>query len=124
MTISYKKQMSYDVKRGEMYFADLNPIIGSEQGGVRPVLIIQNDAGNRHSPTVVVAAITSKTKKSVLPTHYTLPVESGLEVSSIVLLEQVRTIDKLRLERYIGQLDETTMKGIDCALAVSIGIDK
>jgi mRNA interferase MazF len=116
--------MSYDVKRGEMYFADLNPIIGSEQGGVRPVLIIQNDAGNRHSPTVVVAAITSKTKKSVLPTHYTLPVESGLEVSSIVLLEQVRTIDKLRLERYIGQLDEATMKGIDCALAVSMGIDK
>jgi mRNA interferase MazF len=114
--------MLKQVKRGEMYYADLDPAIGSEQSGFRPVLIIQNDTGNRHSPTVVIAAITGKPKKTNMPTHYMIPVESGLEAPSVVLLEQVRTIDKCRLEQYIGHLDESTMKGIDQAIAVSLGL--
>ena len=108
------------VKRGEIYYADLDPIKGSEQGGERPVLIISNDTGNRHSSTVVIAAITGKLKKTRLPTHYMLPAMRGLHIPSAVLLEQIRTIDKGRLDAYIGTLDEITMEGIDRALAVSI----
>ena len=115
--------MHTQIKRGEMYYADLSPVIGSEQAGVRPVLVIQNDTGNRHSPTVVVAAITGKGKKIALPTHYPIPIGNGLEIPSQALLEQVRTIDKSRLRQYIGRLDETTMKGIGRALAVSMGLE-
>ncbi len=115
--------MPCEVKRGEMYYADLNPIVGSEQDGIRPVVIIQNDMGNRHSPTVIVAAITGRSKKPYMPTHVALPAGNGLEIPSTALLEQLRTIDKRRLLGYIGQLDEPTMKGIDFGLAVSLGID-
>jgi len=114
--------MSKQVKRGEMYYADLSPAVGSEQDGIRPVLVIQNDLGNRYSPTVVVAIITGQPKKTHLPIHYLLPAENGLEIPSQVLLEQIRTIDKSRMGRYIGRLDERTMKGIDRALAVSMGL--
>ena len=114
--------MPFTVKRGEIYLADLSPVIGSEQDGVRPCLIIQNARGNRYSPTVVVAAITGRTKKTVLPTHYPLSTEHGLERPSVVLLEQVRTVDKSRLGQYIGQLDDTDMRGVDRAIAVSMGI--
>ena len=105
-----------------MYFADLSPVVGSEQDGFRPVLILQNDTGNRHSPTVVVAPITGKPKKITLPTHYLIPAKNGLKTPSIALLEQIRTIDKRRLFQYIGRLDETTMMGIGHALAVSLGL--
>lgn len=115
--------MKKPIKRGGMYYADLGPVVGSEQDGFRPVLIIQNDAGNRCSPTVVVAAITGAGKKNGLPTHYPLPAENGLDMPSQVLLEQVRTIDKRRLRHWIGRLDETTMKGIDRALAASMGLE-
>ena len=114
--------MPRQIKRGEMYYADLSPSVGSEQDGFRPVLVIQNNTGNRHSPTVVVAAITGRPKKN-LPTHYLLPAGNGLEMPSIVLLEQVRTIDKLRLGSYIGWLDDNTMQGIDRAIAVSMGLE-
>jgi len=114
--------MAEQVKRGEMYTAALNPVIGSEQGGYRPVLILQNDIGNQHSPTVIVAAITGKTKRTSMLTHYPLPKENGLRIPSIVLLEQIQTIDKCRLRYYVGRLGETTMKGIDRAIAVSIGL--
>lgn len=115
--------MSFEVRRGEMYFADLSPAVGSEQDGCRPVLILQNDTGNQHSPTVVIAAITGKPKKTKLPTHYMLPAMRGLYIPSVVLLEQIRTIDKSRLQTYIGTLDEITMRGIDRAFAVSMGLD-
>jgi len=116
--------MVTQIKRGEMYYADLGPVVGSEQDGFRPVLVIQNDVGNRHSPTVVVAAITGKVRNTGMPTHYTLPAGSGLDIPSIVMLEQVRTIDKLRLCDYIGRLGDETMKGVDRAIAVSMGIGK
>ena len=115
--------MPFQVRRGEMYFADLSPTVGSEQDGVRPVLVVQNDRGNQHSPTVVVAAITGKQKRKNLPTHFMLPAMRGLSIPSVVLLEQLRTIDKSRLQTYIGTLDEITMRGVDRALAVSMGID-
>jgi len=115
--------MAFEVRRGEMYFADLSPAIGSEQDGIRPVLIMQNDTGNRHSPTVVIAAITGKPKKTKLPTHYMLPAMRGLYIPSVVLLEQIRTIDKSRLQTYIGTLDEITMKGVDRAFTVSLGLN-
>ena len=110
--------------RGELYYADLEPGIGSEQHGNRPVLIIQNDVGNKHSPTVIVAAVTSKVgAKPKLPTHYFLEAGTlGLKAPSIVLLEQLRTIDKRRLEDYIGKLNGRQLKGIDHALAVSVGL--
>ena len=114
--------MIKEIKRGDLYFADLSPAVGSEQNGYRPVIIIQNNVGNKYSPTVVIAAITSKpNKKPDMPTHY--PVTgSGLETSSIALLEQIQTIDKRRLDRYIGQLNENSMKGIDRAIAISLGL--
>jgi mRNA interferase MazF len=111
------------VKRGDIYYADLSPVVGSEQGGMRPVLIVQNDTGNRHSPTVIAAAITSRLDKARLPTHITLPSGSvGLNRESVVLLEQIRTLDKSRLRERMGKLDERTMTAVDNALAVSFGL--
>jgi len=115
--------MPFEVRRGEMYFADLSPTIGSEQYGYRPVLVLQNDRGNKHSPTTVVAAITGKPKKR-LPTHYMLPALRGLSIPSVVLCEQIKTIDKKRLLTHIGTLDEITMMRIDRCLSVSMGIEK
>jgi mRNA interferase MazF len=114
------------VKRGEIYYADLSPVVGSEQGGVRPVLIIQNDTGNRYSPTVIAAAITSQTGKARLPTHIELPVEQecGLTRDSLVLLEQVRTLDKRRLRERMGRVDDQVMEKIDTAIAVSFGLSQ
>ena len=116
--------MDTSVKRGEIYYADLSPVVGSEQGGVRPVLIIQNDTGNRYSPTVIAAAITSQTGKARLPTHIELPVEEecGLTKDSVVLLEQVRALDKRRLRERMGRVDERVMEKIDTAIAVSFGL--
>ena len=116
--------MDTSVKRGEIYYADLSPVVGSEQGGVRPVLIIQNDTGNRYSPTVIAAAITSQTGKARLPTHIELPVqqECGLTKDSVVLLEQVRTLDKRRLRERMGRVDDQVMEKIDTAIAVSFGL--
>ena len=112
------------VKRGEIYYADLSPVVGSEQGGVRPVLIVQNDTGNRYSPTVIAAAITSQTGKARLPTHIELPVAEscGLTKDSVVLLEQVRTLDKKRLRERMGRVEEPIMEKIDTAIGVSFGL--
>ena len=116
--------MDTSVKRGDIFYADLSPVVGSEQGGTRPVLIIQNDTGNRHSPTVIAAAITSQTGKARLPTHITLAGHDvGLTKDSIVLLEQVRTIDKRRLREHMGHADEALMDQIDNAIAVSFGLN-
>ena len=111
------------VKRGDIFYADLSPVVGSEQGGMRPVLIVQNDTGNKHSPTVIAAAITSQTGKARLPTHIELNAQSvGLSRDSVILLEQVRTIDKSRLRERMGKLDDTTMTRVDNAIAVSFGL--
>ena len=111
------------VKKGDLYFADLSPVVGSEQGGMRPVLIVQNDTGNRHSPTVIAAAITSQTGKARLPTHINLSAQNyGLSRDSVVLLEQIRTIDKSRLRERMGRLDNPTMQQVDNAIAVSFGL--
>lgn len=111
------------IKRGDIYYADLRPVVGSEQGGVRPVLIIQNDAGNRHSPTVICAAITSRMNKAKLPTHVELSAaECDISKDSVILLEQIRTIDKRRLREHMGRLDETQMNQVDDAIAVSFGL--
>ena len=112
-----------NVRRGDIYYADLSPVVGSEQGGIRPVLIIQNDVGNRYSPTVIAAAITSKTDKNKLPTH--IPIEAkdcGLQKDSVVLLEQVRTLDKRRLKERMGSVDRQAMQEINRALSVSFGL--
>ena len=112
-----------NVKRGDIFYADLSPVVGSEQGGVRPVLIVQNDTGNKHSPTVIAAAITSQTGKARLPTHITLAAGSaGLPKDSIVLLEQVRTLDKRRLREHMGRADEQVRRQVDNAIAVSFGL--
>ena len=111
------------VKRGDIYYADLSPVVGSEQGGMRHVLIVQNDTGNKHSPTVIAAAITSQTGKARLPTHIELDAQSvGLSRNSVILLEQIRTIDKSRLRERMGKLDDTTMTKVDNAIAVSFGL--
>ena len=111
------------VKRGEIYYADLSPVVGSEQGGIRPVLIVQNDVGNKHSPTVIAAAITSKKEKSQLPTHISVTAQScGLSKDSVVLLEQVRTLDKRRLKERMGELDSSSMAQVNNALQVSLGL--
>lgn len=112
------------VKRGDMFYADLSPVVGSEQGGVRPVLIIQNDMGNKYSPTVIAAAITSQTGKTKLPTHIELGSEScGLKADSVVLAEQIRTIDKSRLKEKIGHIDDDKLiNQINSALGVSFGL--
>lgn len=112
-----------NVFRGDLYYADLSPVTGSEQGGVRPVLIVQNNVGNRHSPTVIVAAITSRTTKAKLPTHVQITrEENGLKCNSTILLEQVRTIDRCRLREYIGQLPSGQMAQADEALLTSLGL--
>ena len=112
-----------NIRRGEIYYADLSPVVGSEQGGVRPVLIIQNDVGNRYSPTVIAAAITSQHDKNELPTHIKVEANGcGLSKDSIVLLEQVRTIDKQRLKERMGSLDDSSMFRVDKALSVSFGL--
>lgn len=112
-----------NIKRGDIFYADLSPVVGSEQGGVRPVLIIQNDVGNKFSPTVIVAAITSQHSKANLPTHIKLSAEGcGLSKDSVVLLEQVRTLDKKRLKERIGSLDNVFMMKVDEALTISFGL--
>ena len=118
-----ERSVDTNVRRGDIYYADLSPVVGSEQGGVRPVLIVQNDTGNKHSPTVIAAAITSQTGKARLPTHIELNAQSvGLSRDSVILLEQVRTIDKSRLRERMGKLDDTTMTKVDNAIAVSFGL--
>jgi len=111
------------VKRGDIYYADLSPVVGSEQGGVRPVLIVQNDIGNKYSPTVIAAAITSQINKAKMPTHIEISAEDyGLNKDSVILLEQVRTIDKRRLREKIGHLDEDLMTAVNDAISVSFGL--
>ncbi|HZK24556.1 MAG TPA: type II toxin-antitoxin system PemK/MazF family toxin [Oscillospiraceae bacterium] len=112
-----------EVKRGYIFFADLSPVIGSEQGGVRPVLVIQNDVGNKYSPTVIIAAITSQIDKAKLPTHVEAAAkEYGLEKDSVILLEQIRTIDKQRLQDKVTELDERVMQKVNQALKISLGL--
>ncbi len=111
------------VRRGDIYYADLSPVVGSEQGGIRPVLIVQNDVGNRYSPTVIAAAITSRTDKSKLPTHIEVFADRyGLARDSVILLEQIRTIDKKRLKEKMGHLDEDVMRSVNDAISVSFGL--
>ena len=113
------------VKRGDIFYADLSPVIGSEQGGVRPVLVIQNDIGNKYSPTVIVAAVTSQINKAKLPTHIEIRAKDfGLPKDSVILLEQVRTIDKKRLREKIGRLDEEQMENVKNALEISFGMQE
>ena len=115
--------MDTSVRRGDIFYADLSPVVGSEQGGIRPVLIIQNDMGNRHSPTVIAAAITSQMNKAKLPTHIELlNPHCGLTKDSVVLLEQIRTLDKRRLRERMGRLDDRMMEQVDTAIAVSFGL--
>lgn len=112
-----------EVSRGEIYYADLSPVVGSEQGGVRPVLVVQNDVGNKFSPTVIIAAITSQLTKAKLPTHIELNKDKyNLTKDSVVLLEQIRTLDKRRLKERIGNLDKTTMQKVDIAIMISFGL--
>ena len=111
------------VKRGDIYYADLSPVIGSEQGGLRPVLIVQNDIGNRYSPTVIAAAITSRMSKAKLPTHIDIFAgEVGLAKDSVILLEQIRTLDKRRLKEKMGHLDDEVMNHVNTAIAISFGL--
>ena len=110
------------IRRGDLFYADLNPVVGSEQGGIRPVLVIQNDVGNHFSPTVVAAAITSRKAKNSLPTHILLENVPGLAPTSLLLLEQLRTIDRKRLRGYIGRISKEKMLEVDAAMAISIGI--
>ena len=115
--------MNKSILRGDLYYADLNPVVGSEQGGIRPVLVIQNDIGNKHSPTIIVAAITSKSGKAMLPTHCLLSADAGLDRDSIALLEQIRTIDKRRLKDHVGALGADDMQAVNKALAISVGLN-
>lgn len=117
-----KTEHREEIKRGDILLTDLSPVRGSEQGGIRPTLVIQNDMGNKHSPTVIVAAITTKTDKCKLPTHVKIPKKLGLFKRSVVLLEQLRTIDKSRIVKKLGHADENTMMNIDEALAMSVGL--
>lgn len=111
------------IRRGDIFYADLSPVVGSEQGGIRPVLIVQNDVGNKFSPTVIAAAITSQTDKTKLPTHITLSgAECGLQRDSIVLLEQIRTLDKRRLKECMGRLEDGVMDKVDRAISISFGL--
>ena len=112
-----------EIKRGDVYLADLSPVVGSEQGGLRPVLIIQNDVGNKYSPTIIVGAITSQISKSKLPTHIEIKAnEFGLSKASVLLLEQVRTIDKRRLRQKLGRFSKSAMSKVDDALMISLGL--
>lgn len=125
MNVASAEDEKLAIKRGDVFFADLSPVVGSEQGGTRPVLIIQNDIGNRFSPTVIVAAITAQIQKAKLPTHVEITAaRHGFERDSVILLEQVRTIDKSRLTDKITHLDEALMKQVDEALQVSFGLIK
>ncbi len=110
-----------NIKRGELYYADLSPVVGSEQGGIRPVLVVQNDVGNKHSPTIIAAAVTSKINKAKLPTHIELPCAYGLAKDSVILLEQIRTLDKRRLKERIGELPPATMLRVNKAILISLG---
>ena len=113
-----------NIRRGDIYYADLSPVVGSEQGGLRPVLIVQNDIGNRYSPTVIAAAITSRMSKAKLPTHIdVIGNDAGLAKDSVILLEQIRTIDKRRLKEKMGHLDDGTMHHVDDAIHVSFGLE-
>lgn len=117
------KNINQTVLRGDLYYADLSPVVGSEQGGVRPVLVIQNDVGNKYSPTVIVAAITSRSTKAAIPTHVCIRrTRGGLKQDSTVLAEQIRTIDRNRLKEYIGHLDPVQMEGIEQAMITSLGL--
>ena len=119
----YRRVKTVIVHRGDIYYADLSPVVGSEQGGVRPVLIVQNDVGNKFSPTVIAAAITSQRDKANLPTHIEVDTgSSGLMKDSVVLLEQVRTLDKHRLKEKMGKLDENSMNRVNEALSISFGL--
>lgn len=112
-----------EVNRGDVFYADLNPVIGSEQGGVRPVVVIQNDIGNKYSPTVIVAAITSRINKAKLPTHVEISCNNNkLDKDSVILLEQIRTLDKKRLQRKVTSLNEDTLKKVDKAIEISLGL--
>ena len=114
-----------NVRRGDIYYADLSPVVGSEQGGLRPVLIVQNDVGNRYSPTVIAAAITSRTQKSKLPTHIDVYADKyGLAKDSVILLEQIRTIDKARLKEKMGHLDDNVMAEVNDAINISFGLSE
>ena len=118
-------EFEINVKRGDIFYADLSPVIGSEQGGLRPVLIVQNDVGNKYSPTVIAAAITSKMSKTKLPTHIDIPGQNaGLSKDSVILLEHVRTIDKQRLKEKMGHLDRSTMNDVNNAIQVSFGLSE
>ncbi len=120
---SERNGQEMNVRRGDIYYADLSPVIGSEQGGLRPVLIVQNDVGNRYSPTVIAAAITSRTQKSKLPTHIDVYADKyGLAKDSVILLEQIRTIDKARLKEKMGHLDDNVMAEVNDAINVSFGL--
>ena len=111
------------IRKGDLYFADLSPVVGSEQGGVRPVLVVQNDVGNKYSPTIIVAAVTSRMNKAKLPTHVEIDAaDNGLIKDSVVLMEQLRTIDKKRLKERIGTLDSELIPNVNQALSVSLGI--
>ncbi len=111
-----------EIKRGDVFFADLSPTVGSEQGGKRPVVVIQNNIGNRFSPTVIVASVTTKLSKAKLPTHIEVTKEMGFEEDSLILLEQIRTIDKKRLTKQLTHLNESVMKKVNTALAISAGL--
>ena len=118
-----KGNMKMTIRRGDIFYADLSPVIGSEQGGLRPVLIVQNDVGNRYSPTVIAAAITSRMGKTKLPTHIDVSApEVGLAKDSVILLEQIRTLDKQRLKEKMGHLDDATMRVVNSAIQVSFGL--
>jgi len=116
--------MEKSIKRGELYSVNLSPVVGSEQGDTRPVLVTQNDVGNKFSPTTVIVPITSNLKKKRLPTHVVIPQSCGLDVDSLALVEQIRTIDRIRLGEYIGRIGGKVQEEIDAALAVCVGIDK
>lgn len=109
------------IKRGELYYADLSPVVGSEQGGIRPILIVQNDIGNKYSPTVIAAAITSQMNKAKLPTHIEIDTTCGLAKDSVILAEQLRTLDKKRLKDKIGEIDNIAMEKVNTALMISLG---
>ena len=115
--------MSNQIKRGEIYYADLSPVKGSEQGGIRPVLIVQNDTGNKFSPTTIVAIITSRYTKAKLPTHYWIGRECGLRIDSMVECEQLRCIDKTRLHEYVGRVYDVDMEHINKCIKISLGVD-
>ena len=113
-----------NIQRGDIYYADLNPIVGSEQGDTRPVLVVQNNLGNEHSPTVVITPLTGNLKKNPLPTHVMIPRSTGLDRDSLVLVEQIRTIDRSRLSDYIGRVSDEMQSSIDKALAICVGIEQ